>query len=84
MVLITYTGLDKQNFSALDCKYFLTHQLSHRDGSFEYPQHMFLLRNMKNNFSLRTLTKVLNISVKPILYIHGQLFAEARLIVVAL
>ena len=28
---------------------------SHRDGSFEYPQHMFLLRNKKNNFQLRTL-----------------------------
>ena len=23
---------------------------SHRDGSFEYPQHIFLLRNKKNNF----------------------------------
>ena len=28
---------------------------SHRDGSFEYPQHMFWLRNKKNNFLLRTL-----------------------------
>ena len=28
---------------------------SHRDGSFEYPQHMFWLRNKKNNFHLRTL-----------------------------
>ena len=27
---------------------------SHRDGSFEYPQHMFWLRNKKNNFLLRT------------------------------
>ena len=27
----------------------------HRDGSFEYPQHMFWLRNKKNNFQLRTL-----------------------------
>ena len=27
---------------------------SHRDGSFEYPQHMFWLRNKKVNFSLRT------------------------------
>ena len=24
---------------------------SHRDGSFEYPQHMFWLRNKKKNFS---------------------------------
>ena len=24
---------------------------SHRDGPFEYPQHMFWLRNKKNNFS---------------------------------
>ena len=29
-------------------------ELSHRDGSFEYPQHMFLLRNKKNYFQLRT------------------------------
>ena len=28
---------------------------SHRDGSFEYLQHMFWLRNKKNNFQLRTL-----------------------------
>ena len=28
---------------------------SHRDGSFEYPQHMFWLRNKKNNFQLATL-----------------------------
>ena len=28
---------------------------SHRDSSFEYPQHMFWLRNKKNNFQLRTL-----------------------------
>ena len=28
---------------------------SHRDGSFEYPQHMFCLRNKKNHFQLRTL-----------------------------
>ena len=28
---------------------------SHWDGSFEYPQHMFWLRNKKNNFQLHTL-----------------------------
>ena len=28
---------------------------SHRDGSFEYQQHMFWLRNKKVNFSLHTL-----------------------------
>ena len=28
---------------------------SHRDGSFEYPQHMFWLRNKKNNIQLHTL-----------------------------
>ena len=28
---------------------------SHRDGSFEYPQHMFWLRNKKNNFQIHTL-----------------------------
>ena len=30
-------------------------ELSHRDRSFEYPQHMFWLRNKKNNFQLHTL-----------------------------
>ena len=30
-------------------------ELSHRDGSVEYPQHMFWLRNKRNNFLLRTL-----------------------------
>ena len=28
---------------------------SHRDGSFEYPKHMFWLRIKKINFQLRTL-----------------------------
>ena len=28
---------------------------SHRDGSFEYPQHIFWLRNKKNIFQLHTL-----------------------------
>ena len=28
---------------------------SHRDGSFEYPEHMFWLRNKKNNFPVHTL-----------------------------
>ena len=28
---------------------------SHRDSSFEYPQHMFWLRDKKNNFQLHTL-----------------------------
>ena len=28
---------------------------SHLDGSFEYPQHMFWLRNKKNNFPVCTL-----------------------------
>ena len=28
---------------------------SHRDGSFEYPQHTFWWRNKKNNFQLHTL-----------------------------
>ena len=31
-------------------KYRLDKEPSHQDGSFEYPQHMFWLRNNKNNF----------------------------------
>ena len=30
-------------------------ELSHGDGTFEYPQHMFRLRNKNNNFQLHTL-----------------------------
>ena len=30
-------------------------ELSHEDGSFEYPQHMFWLRNKKINFLVHTL-----------------------------
>ena len=30
-------------------------ETSHRDGSFEYPQHMFCFRNKKNNFQICTL-----------------------------
>ena len=29
---------------------------SHEDGSYEYQQHIFWLRNKKNNFQVRTLT----------------------------
>ena len=29
-------------------------ETSHRDGSFEYPQHMFWLRNKENNYQVRT------------------------------
>ena len=35
--------------------FWVLKELSHRDSSFEYPQHMFLLRNKKNNFLLRSL-----------------------------
>ena len=30
-------------------------ELSHRDGSFDYPQHMVWLRKKKNNFQLHIL-----------------------------
>ena len=30
-------------------------ELSHLDSSFEYPQHLFWLRNKKNNFLVHTL-----------------------------
>ena len=39
----------------LDICFGFSKEPSHRDGSFEYPQHMFWLRNKKNNFQLRTL-----------------------------
>ena len=62
MDIYTYpdTGLDKQNFEHKIINVFLTisfnicfgfsKELSQWDGSIEYPQHMFWLRNKKNNF----------------------------------
>ena len=59
------SGLDKQNF---ECKivniflpisfnicFWVLKEPSHLDSSFEYPQHMFWLRNKKNYFLVRTL-----------------------------
>ena len=35
--------------------FWCSKETSHRDGSFEYPQYMFWLRNKKNNFQLHSL-----------------------------
>ena len=40
---------------SLNMCFWCSKELSHWDGSFEYPQYMFWLRNKKNNFQLRTL-----------------------------
>ena len=40
---------------SLNMCFWCSKELSHRDGSYEYPQHMFWLRYKKNNFLLRTL-----------------------------
>ena len=63
-------GPDKDHFCTLNCIYFLTHLFKHvfwvvkrtislrrfkREGSFEYPQYMFWLRNKKNYFQKCTL-----------------------------
>ena len=40
---------------SLDICFGRSKEPSHRDGSFEYPQHMFWLRNKKNNFLVHTL-----------------------------
>ena len=60
MLGVSITGLDKQNFERKIVNIFLpislnicfgyTKEPSHLDGSFEYPQHMFRLRNKKNIF----------------------------------
>ena len=48
-------------------------QPSHRDGSFEYPQHMFWLRNKKNNFQLHTLIWGPDLKLKhPLCYVFRQ------------
>ena len=41
----------------------------HRDGSFEYPQHLFWLRNNKNNYELRTLVWVTDSGIRALTYI---------------
>ena len=43
----------KQNFLALNCEYFFIHYLI-ETVFFEYPQHMFWLRNKKINFWINT------------------------------
>ena len=40
---------------SLSMRFVCSTELSHGEGSFEYPQHMFWLRNKENNFQLRTL-----------------------------
>ena len=43
---------------SLEYNYFHTHQFKHvfwvlkRDGSFEYPQHMFWMRNKENSYPI--------------------------------
>ena len=64
-LLLLYIGPVKQTFSrkmaiiffliSLNMCFGCSKEPSHRDGSFEYPQHMFWLRNKKNNFQLHTL-----------------------------
>ena len=59
-----YIGVDKQKlnkilnislFVRVNICFGCTKEPSRQDGSFEYPQHMFWLRNKKFNFQLRTL-----------------------------
>ena len=42
-------------YISLNICFWCSKEPSHRDRSFEYPQHMFWLRNKKNNFQLPTL-----------------------------
>ena len=46
---------------------------SHRDGSFEYQQHMFLLRNEKNNFQISALIWGTDISLHSIDYLINKM-----------
>ena len=62
LLSVMHTGLDKQNFSAKNVNIFLpissnicfgcSKEQSHWDGSSEYPQHMFWLRNKKKSYFL--------------------------------
>ena len=40
---------------------------SHSDGSFEYPQHMFWIRNKENNFPICTLIWRPGLKLDPVL-----------------
>ena len=61
----TFLGLDKQIFERKVVNIFLpfsfnksfvcSKEPSHRDSSFEHPQHKFWLRNKKINFLVHTL-----------------------------
>ena len=80
-------GPAKQNISAKMAIIFLPASLnicfgcskepSHRDGSFEYPQHMFWLRNKKNNFLVSTLIWRPVFEIKP-LYFTGRRLAHLK------
>ena len=60
----SHIGLDEQGFQSKIGNIFLpisfnlcfgcSKEPSHSDGSFEYPQHIFWLRNRKVKFPLRT------------------------------
>ena len=54
--MISPTGLDKQKFSAKIVNISYPSILTDLLGAFEYPQHMFWLRNKKIKFLLHTLT----------------------------
>ena len=45
---------------------------SHRDGSFEYPQHMFWLRNKKIIFLVRTLSYASSLTINQDLRKSGE------------
>ena len=72
---------DKQKFSAYNLYYFLpiilnigfgcSKEPSHLDGSFEYPQHIFWLRNKKIVFCYAFFTKGLYIGLLLIIFCTG-------------
>ena len=67
-------SLDKQNFKIVNIFLLISFNIcfgcskesSHWDGAFEYPQHMFWLRNKKINFRYALLTKGLLIEINQI------------------
>ena len=53
---------------------------SHRDSSFEYPQHMFWMRNKENNFPIRALICRLGYCFKPSIKAHTFDFKNSNLL----
>ena len=63
--------------------FWVLKKMSHREGSFGYPKHMFWLRNKKNNFQLPTLMwgPAISTDNQSVIYFTNQTFALDSVVV---